>query len=245
MSYILEALKKAEQKREQEQSQPLLGLGTVPAAKPKKKRWWPYILIGALVLNAGIMVWWIGLWHDDDKISGTGHEASGASAPPAVNAVPRPVAVPAPAEHGRIGTREEERPTSRATPGVQAQVAGNSTNPIARQDAPQAVLPVPMKTPAEKIPPDEMTPVHEKKPPKGRVLTLSELPSVIKTALPEFKISGHAYTPEPQTRVVRINEKILQEGQDLVPGMKIEEIVPGGVILTYQGYRFRVPAANR
>jgi general secretion pathway protein B len=58
--------------------------------------------------------------------------------------------------------------------------------------------------------------------------------------LPEFNISGHAYSPEPQTRVARINEKILQEGQELAPGLKLEEITPGGVIFGYRGYRFRV-----
>ncbi len=247
MSYILEALKKAEQKREQEQAQPLPGLCGIPAAGPRKRRWWPYVLIGVLALNAGIMVWWVGLWRGDDRTPVTEREAStpAPSAPAAANTLPRVVAVPAPAPHGPVRAREEERQTYQAVPGRQAQVAGNSTDPIARQDAPQAVLPVPTKTAAENLPPKEISPVPERKLPKDRVLTLGELPAVIKSALPQFRISGHAYTPEPQNRVVRINEKILQEGQDLSPGVKIEEIVPGGVILTYRGYRFRVPVANR
>jgi hypothetical protein len=40
--------------------------------------------------------------------------------------------------------------------------------------------------------------------------------------------------------VTRINEKILQEGQELAPGLKLVEIVPDGVIFGYRGYRFRV-----
>ncbi len=247
MSYILEALKKAEQKREQEQVQPFVGFGSTSAAAQKKRRWWPYVLTGALALNAGIMVWSTGLWQDDDRTPATEREAStpAPSAPAAAKTLPRAVVIPAPAQHGPVRAREEERQISRALPGRQAQVAGNSTSPIARQDAPQAVLPVPAKTPAENIPPKEMAPVPERRPPKDRVFALSELPGAIKSGLPQFKISGHAYAPEPQMRVVRINEKILQEGQDLSPGMKIEEIVPSGVIMTYQGYRFRVPVANR
>jgi general secretion pathway protein B len=247
MSYILEALKKVEQKREQQQAQPFLGFGNSPAAGQGKRRWWPYVLIGVLALNAGIMAWWIGLWRDDDTIPAAGREASAPvpSAPAAANTLPPVVAVPAPARHEPVRVDEEQRQTHRAGPGRQAQAAGNSTNPIARQDAPQAVLPEPAKVPAENVPPKEMSPVPERKPPRDRVFALSELPAVIKSALPQFRISGHAYTPEPQHRVVRINEKILQEGQDLSPGMKIEEIIPGGVIMTYQGYRFRVPVVNR
>ena len=72
------------------------------------------------------------------------------------------------------------------------------------------------------------------------MLQVNELPATVRSALPEFRISGHAYSPEPQTRVARINEKILQEGQELIPGLKLEEIVPEGVIFGYRGYRFRV-----
>jgi len=83
--------------------------------------------------------------------------------------------------------------------------------------------------------------VEKPQPPApDKVLALAELPLAIRNALPEFKISGHAYTPEPQTRVVRINEKILQEGQELSPGLRVEEIVQGGIIMSYGGYRFRI-----
>jgi hypothetical protein len=56
----------------------------------------------------------------------------------------------------------------------------------------------------------------------------------------EFKISGRPYSPGSQTLVTRINEKVLQEEQGLVPGLKPEEIVPDGVIFSFRGYRFRV-----
>jgi general secretion pathway protein B len=80
----------------------------------------------------------------------------------------------------------------------------------------------------------------EAKPQDRRILKLNELPRAVRNGLPEFRISGHAYSPEPQTRVARVNEKILQEGQELTPGLKLEEIIPSGLIFSYQGYRFRV-----
>ena len=72
------------------------------------------------------------------------------------------------------------------------------------------------------------------------MLQVNELPAAVRSALPQFNIWGHAYSPEPQTRAARINEKILQEEQELAPGLKLEEIVPDGVIFSFRGYRFRV-----
>lgn len=76
----------------------------------------------------------------------------------------------------------------------------------------------------------------------GKVFEVGDLPPAIRSALPEFRVSGHAYSPERQTRVARVNEKILQEGQDLAPGLKAEEITPEGIIFSYKGYRFRIAA---
>lgn len=67
MSYILEALKKIDQKREQkDQTKSLTFLGTVVPESKKRPRW-VYPVIAALLLNAGIMIWWIGPWRSDKK----------------------------------------------------------------------------------------------------------------------------------------------------------------------------------
>ncbi len=67
MSYILEALKKIDQKREQkDQTKSLTFLGTVVPESKKRPRW-VYPVIAALLLNAGVMIWWIGPWRSDKK----------------------------------------------------------------------------------------------------------------------------------------------------------------------------------
>ena len=78
---------------------------------------------------------------------------------------------------------------------------------------------------------------------RGRVYDIADLPPAIKSGLPEIKVSGHAYSPEPLTRVVRVNDKILQEGQELSPGLRAEEITPDGIIFSFRGYRFRIHVA--
>ena len=40
--------------------------------------------------------------------------------------------------------------------------------------------------------------------------------------------------------MVRVNEHMMREGQDLTDGVKLEEITRDGIILRYQKYRFYV-----
>jgi general secretion pathway protein B len=73
-----------------------------------------------------------------------------------------------------------------------------------------------------------------------RVFNLNDLPADVRSALPPLKISAHVYSPEPHSRLVRFNDQLLQEGQDSTEGMKVEEILPNGIVFRFQGYRFRM-----
>ena len=57
MSYILEALKKVEQKEKQGGVPKLLSFPGGTAPKPKKRTLWPYLLVAALLLNAVAIFW--------------------------------------------------------------------------------------------------------------------------------------------------------------------------------------------
>ena len=52
-------------------------------------------------------------------------------------------------------------------------------------------------------------------------------------------ISVHAYSGNPGDRLVGINNRLLREGGYLVPGLKLEQITPDGMIFGYKGYSFR------
>lgn len=67
MSYILEALKKVTQKREQEERSQFFAFLGAPGAESKKRPIWPYLLIAVLLLNAGIMIWWLGPWRSSPQ----------------------------------------------------------------------------------------------------------------------------------------------------------------------------------
>mgnify|MGYP001294722115 CR=1 FL=1 len=60
-----------------------------------------------------------------------------------------------------------------------------------------------------------------------------------KPALPAISITVHAYAPNPKERLASINGKLVQEGEEVSPGLRLEKITEDGVLLNYQGQRFR------
>ena len=216
MSYIFEALKKLEQKRERERVSRLL-LVTGEAA-PERKRWpfWPFSVLAALLLlNAGVLLWWVRPRVPEQQLT-----------------PPKPPAITeARSEHAAPTPREEPRPVD-AKEAPQLTTAGRSMTPVAEH--PSRTEQAPAAKPADA--PPRLPPVN-----RGAVaIDLKELPAAIKDSLPALKMSAHYYTADPQARFTRINDLNLREGQTLTPGVKLEAITPEGVVLSYQGYRFRM-----
>ena len=67
---------------------------------------------------------------------------------------------------------------------------------------------------------------------------MAELPASIRGELPQLKFTVHAYAVKPASRILGIDNRILREGDTVAPGLKLEEITPDGMILSYKGYRF-------
>lgn len=70
------------------------------------------------------------------------------------------------------------------------------------------------------------------------VISMSELPLSVRKELPAMTISVHAYSGNPAARMVSIDNRMLREGDSLVPGLKLEQITPDGMIFVYKEYRF-------
>ncbi|MBI3524335.1 MAG: general secretion pathway protein GspB [Betaproteobacteria bacterium] len=75
-------------------------------------------------------------------------------------------------------------------------------------------------------------------PPESGVLSLSELPSALQQEIPKLTILVHSYSSKPQDRYVFINDRMWRENEYPLPGLKLEQITPEGVIFSYKGYRF-------
>jgi general secretion pathway protein B len=226
MSYIPDALKKAEQKRDQEQLLSKLTFSGKLPTERKKRSFWPYLLLAALLLNTVVIAFLVGSpWSDK----------GGTIAQGPVLLQPAQTAI----TEGKNRVRETLKDSKEAP--QKKDVIGSSSR-IVEKEARETAVPVPAKVLATEGTPTEQRPGQGKRaaPSIDRLYSLSELPLAVKSDLPEFRVSGHAYSPDRHTRVTRVNEKILQEGQELTPGLRVEEIIPAGIIFSYQGYRFSV-----
>jgi len=225
MSYILEALKKAEQRDEPGGAVHLLSYRGVAAQK--RGPLWAYLLAAALLLNAGMIFWLVHSWWSEERQT--------VVQPPTVH--PQMSMAPAepPATAPGPNRPSDVQQAPRETPVNKPQISALRKE---RQDTPSSSdsrKTKPVTAPAQR---DMRT--EKSSTPRTRVVSLAELPSSVRSSLPPFRVSGHAFSPEPGSRVARINEQVLQEGQSLAPGLRLEEITPGGLVLGYQGYRFQV-----
>lgn len=237
MSYILEALKKLEQKRRQEGIPDLL---TPPALQGKERRRrsvWPYVILAALVVNAGIIALvWRAPWR---------HAQPPAAAVPPVAAQIASSARETPVAGQALtkdvsGPEKEVPPVKIAalSPPVIQQPSVSAPPATPRQEVAAPAKAVPAK-PAVAPPPTRPAPPADiPAPPGKKVVPLKELPPTIRSSLPELKMTVHLYNTDPSSRMVVINSKTFREGQSPSPGLKVEQITPAGVVFSSQGYRF-------
>ena len=226
MSYILDALKKLEQKREREEPQRLRTFSAEIERRPKKRPIWLYLILALLLLNTVIMLGFMHQWRQDER--GISLRV------PAEQRPPQSLKAPEAKRQQEPGSETaKEAPAAKDEPGSSTQAATTTAR--------NAALPARETTLATKNAPVVSQEKRAKaNMPADPACALSDLPPFIRNELPEFKVSGHAYSPNPANRVVRVNDKVLQEGQDLAPGLRVEEVLPEGIIFSYQGYRFRI-----
>jgi general secretion pathway protein B len=67
-----------------------------------------------------------------------------------------------------------------------------------------------------------------------------ELPQEIRNRLDLPRVDVHVYSEEPQKRYILVNLEKYHEGERLASGLVLEEILPDGMVMSYQGERFLV-----
>lgn len=78
-------------------------------------------------------------------------------------------------------------------------------------------------------------------PPGNTVYRIGDLPTSVRSGLPSFVVTALLFTNDPRSRMVRINDQMLREGDEAAEGVILEEIGQESAVLRYQGYRFRIP----
>jgi general secretion pathway protein B len=74
----------------------------------------------------------------------------------------------------------------------------------------------------------------------GPVLSFAELSPEDRARLPAVNVSGSTYSQNPGLRMLIVNGRVVQEGQDIAPGLRLETIGPRNAVLNHQGLRYSI-----
>jgi general secretion pathway protein B len=257
MSFILDALKKLEEKRQHGAVPDLLTVHNSHPVKSGRRFIWLYILLSALLLNAVILTIWLRPWSAGRQE--TAHEpavikqakkdavAQPPATTPVITAVEPVPAVQKPETDIKKSAKADAEPAAKSINETATNAAMNkgAEHSIQKEDPPAVkevrdAVPVSSpETPA--LPPqekqDEVT--YNYQTASGeRLPDLEQLPLSIRQEMPEIKLSGHIYSDNPSARLVNINGSIRREGDVVASGVKLVEISDSGVILSYKDARF-------
>ncbi|MBI5739653.1 MAG: general secretion pathway protein GspB [Nitrospirae bacterium] len=224
MSFILDALKKLEQKRQRGAVPDLMTVHMPESQKPQKRPLWPYLVLVALILNAGILTAWLRPWGTEKKntpVEFVGEQRTG--------------------QDTKSGGQAEKTFSDNHKAAVKGPVSkSNSTekNREPRIQKPGRSDPLPSPAPAsDPGPSDTAKPAAQEDIPE-----LSQLPQAVQAEVSPLAVLGHIYSDSSVTRMVNINGDILREGDTASKNIKVEEITENGVIFNYNGLLFRVRA---
>lgn len=227
MSYILEALRKADAERERgavpDLHAQLLPPGAAEAqAEPPKTSVLPWLTVGVLLAIVAGGAWYL-LGRDEPVAVAVAPPAPPvpASAAPAASA-PQAGAASAPAV---VASAAEAAAASRPTP---------SQKPVAKAAPPR-------RAPPPAVPPPRAEPPAAKAAAPVRVPPLGELPGELRQQVPPLVIGGSVYSPQASARMVVVNGQVFQEGSNLAPELKLEQIRQKAAVFSIRGQLFEVP----
>ncbi len=72
---------------------------------------------------------------------------------------------------------------------------------------------------------------------------LHELPEKVQNSVPSINYVNHLYSERAGGAVI-INKKTLRNGQEISPGMVIDRVASDGIVVQYQGIRFKLNALS-
>ena len=224
MSYILDALQRAEAERIR---------GGVPtlharplATPPQQSRVISQQHVGmavtviGLVLGIAALGWW--MWPSAPGVVVT------ATAPPiatpAEPAAPFKAKPPASALQAPPAKAKTALPVLKTEPAVTAP-SKPETIEVVKAPTEISTPPTPQKLPAAKTP---LPPL------------LAELPETTRREIPSMAISGAVYSQNPLQRLLLVNGLVLSQGSQVAPDLTVVEIRSNSSEFDYRGTRFRM-----
>ncbi|WP_256079903.1 general secretion pathway protein GspB [Massilia sp. YIM B04103] len=252
MSYILEALQKAQAERQLGAAPtihaPTLERGVARTARNGKRP----LVLALILMSAAVAGLLAMLLRSPPQPPATA--ALPASAAPMAAPAPAPAsaaqATPAPAQAesavapARTVANAVPEPVSApiaaapaATPvPVKASDVADASKPAAKAGA---------KTARANVAEEESGKAQAAAAPAGepeeRAQLLRELPEPIQRAIPQISMSGYMYSKNPADRLILIDKVLRREGEEVAPGLVLEKLQAKGAVFSFRGYRYRVP----
>ncbi|HEX4872824.1 MAG TPA: general secretion pathway protein GspB [Nevskiaceae bacterium] len=243
MSYLLEALRRAERERAQGQPPSLQPGATAPSAveAPRGVRGLTLLLVAMVGVLAG--AWLFGAPRTAPAPSAAPTAAAAPPPAPAVTTLRAAPAVPPPAledngERTLDDLWEGEAASAAAAPVVEPRpVPAAVTAMVEPVPAPAPAAP---STPAagEAEPPAVQT---GSTPAPAAPLALADLDASTRAELSLPPIDVHVSDADPRRRFILSGGQRLTEGDSLPGGVVLREIVAGGLVVEFRGQRILVP----
>jgi general secretion pathway protein B len=220
MSYILEALKKAQAERQLGNS-PTLHAPTLQSAEnAAPARFSKPMLWAVLGMAVVIGVLLVLVWRPSAPAVATLPVAAAPAPVAAATAAPvAPTPLPAPV----ADLPQSVANLARAAAPDQA---------AAQQTTTTAAAPSPAAAPAK---PATVTASDEP------VVNLRDLPEPIQRSIPPVTVGGYIYSKNPADRLLLIDKVLRHEGEEVAPGLLLEKLQPKEAVFNFKGYRYRVP----
>lgn len=228
MSYILDALRRADAERERGSvpgihAQPAV-LGDVDTEVPRRSGVWKWVVAGLAVVLIALPVWWF-VGGEAPRPGAAPVAAAPLSTPvmpvqpAAIAPAPVPASVVAPVPAAPRAEAPRKPPVKVATALKPLPAAAAASKPAARA----AVAPASAPAVAE-----------------ARIYQLSELPDDIRRELPTLAVGGAMYSQNPANRMLIVNGQTFHEGDKLAPNLSLEQIKLKSAVLDYKGYRYGI-----
>ena len=247
MSYILDALRKAEAERERGavpdlHAQALPTPAVAPPSRPPQGALWRWVALGAVLAIAAAAVWQLARRATPaapsiaEAVRPAATPASAALTPAAAATAPAgPVASAAAAKPVPLA-RPERRPPAAEAAAPKGAAAAKAPGATKARSTAQAAK----TTPAAKTARRAAAPVAAR-PPATRLPALAELPAGLRQQVPALAIGGSVYSVQPSARIVIVNGQVFQEGSHLAPRLTLEQIRPKSAVFSIDGAQFEVP----
>jgi len=243
MSYILDALKRADAQRTHGA---VPGLHTRQLATPalsaraRTGRYlWP--AIAALALTTGAALWW--LWPTAGSavrlaaVVPTGMKAPVSTAPvqPQAMVTANPAVAPIPATSAMQSIKPAATPEIAAPPAV-------APSPLKPNPEPEPLAKTTAAPAKATVKPATPTPLKTSASPteSAALPLLSELPPDLRRQIPALVITGAVYSANPAQRLLLVNNQVLTQGSLAAPELTLEEIRAKSSVFSFRGTRFRL-----